>query len=93
MTSSTLPDEKSQRARAWFDTLRDRIAAAFEQLEDQAPADLYPGAPGRFELKPWDRPAGGGGVMGFMRGRFFEKVGVHISLLAGDGGRHAGRRG
>jgi coproporphyrinogen III oxidase len=84
MTSSTLPDEKSQRARAWFDTLRDRIAAAFEQLEDQAPADLYPGAPGRFELKPWDRPAGGGGVMGFMRGRFFEKVGVHISQVHGS---------
>jgi coproporphyrinogen III oxidase len=84
MTSSTIPDEKSQRARAWFDTLRDRIAAAFEQLEDQAPADLYPGAPGRFELKPWDRPAGGGGVMGFMRGRFFEKVGVHISQVHGS---------
>jgi coproporphyrinogen III oxidase len=75
--------EKSQRARTWFDTLRDRIAAEFERLEDEAPADLYPGEPGRFELKPWDRPAGGGGVMGFLRGRFFEKVGVHVSLVHG----------
>jgi coproporphyrinogen III oxidase len=75
--------EKSQRARAWFDTLRDRIAAEFERLEDEAPADLYPGEPGRFDLKPWDRPAGGGGVMGFLRGRFFEKVGVHVSLVHG----------
>ena len=75
--------DKSLRARAWFDSLRDRIVAAFERLEDEAPADLYPGAPGRFELKPWDRPAGGGGVMGVLRGRFFEKVGVHISLVHG----------
>jgi len=84
MTQAPLLDEKSLRARAWFDSLRDRIVAAFERLEDEAPADLYPGEPGRFELKPWDRPAGGGGVMGFLRGRFFEKVGVHISLVHGD---------
>jgi coproporphyrinogen III oxidase len=83
MTDIPALSEKSLRARAWFDSLRDRIVAAFERLEDEAPADLYPGEPGRFELKPWDRPAGGGGVMGFLRGRFFEKVGVHISLVHG----------
>ena len=83
MTQAPVLDEKSLRARAWFDSLRDRIVAEFERLEDEAPADLYPGEPGRFELKPWDRPAGGGGVMGFLRGRFFEKVGVHISLVHG----------
>ena len=82
MTMTAL-DEKNARARAWFDALRDRIVAAFEALEDDAPPSLYPGAPGRFELKPWVREAGGGGVMGFMRGRFFEKVGVHISLVHG----------
>ena len=76
-------DEKSLRARAWFDALRDRIVAEFERIEDEAPADLYPDEPGRFELKPWDRPAGGGGVMGFLRGRVFEKVGLHISLVHG----------
>jgi coproporphyrinogen III oxidase len=81
--TQVLLDEKSLRARAWFDSLRDRIVAEFERLEDEAPASLYPGEPGRFELKPWDRPAGGGGVMGFLRGRLFEKVGVHISLVHG----------
>jgi coproporphyrinogen III oxidase len=83
MTQVPVLDEKSLRARAWFDSLRDRIVAEFERLEDEAPASLYPGEPGRFELKPWDRPAGGGGVMGFLRGRLFEKVGVHISLVHG----------
>jgi coproporphyrinogen III oxidase len=82
MDAPALPDT-SQRARIWFDSLRDRIVAAFERLEDLAPAELYPGEAGRFELTPWDRPAGGGGVMGMMRGRFFEKVGVHISLVHG----------
>jgi coproporphyrinogen III oxidase len=85
MDADTTPivSEKSLRARACFDSLRDRIAVEFERLEDEAPAELYPGEPGRFELKPWDRPAGGGGVMGFLRGRFFEKVGVHVSLVHG----------
>ncbi|WP_411286868.1 oxygen-dependent coproporphyrinogen oxidase [Phenylobacterium sp.] len=84
MTEAPTLDDKSLRARAWFDSLRDRITAEFERLEDEAPAELYPGEPGRFELKPWVRAAGGGGVMGFMRGgRFFEKVGVHISLVHG----------
>jgi coproporphyrinogen III oxidase len=75
--------ERARRCRAWFDELRDRLVAAFEALEDAAQAELYPGAPGRFELKPWVREAGGGGVMGFLRGRFFEKVGLHISEVHG----------
>ncbi len=70
--------EHTDRAHAWFSALQTRIAAEFERLEDEAPADLYPGQPGRFELKPWVREAGGGGTMGFLRGRFFEKCGLHV---------------
>ena len=76
-------ETRKAQARAWFESLRDQIMAAFETLEDAAPAALYPGAPGRFERKPWDRPAGGGGVMGMMHGRLFEKVGVHVSSVHG----------
>ena len=80
-------EDRKARARAWFESLRDQIFAAFELLEDEAPRDLYPGAPGRFERKPWRRGDGskdeGGGVAGLMRGRFFEKVGVHVSTVHG----------
>ena len=83
MTRNALLEDRKTAARAWFESLRDRIIAAFEALEDEAPADLYPGALGRFERKPWVREAGGGGVMSMMHGRLFEKVGVHTSMVFG----------
>ena len=82
MTDEAL--DRRRRAAAWFKELQDTIIAAFEAIEDEAPAALYPGAPGRFERKPWVRGANeGGGVGGFMKGRFFEKVGVHFSEVHG----------
>lgn len=82
-TTDPVLDERKARARAWFESLRDRICAAFEHLEDAAPPALYPGEAGRFTFKPWSREEGGGGVMGMMYGRFFEKVGVHVSTVHG----------
>jgi coproporphyrinogen III oxidase len=77
-------EERRERARVWFESLRDRIMAALEQLEEAAPADLYPGAPGEFERRPWQRESGvGGGVGGFLTGRLFEKAGVHTSSANG----------
>ncbi len=84
MLSETVSDTpRATRARAWFDTLRDSLVAAFHILEDEAPADLYPGEAGRFTLKPWVREGGGGGVMGFLHGRLFEKCGLHVSEVHG----------
>ena len=72
---------RQEQARAWFETLRDEICAAFEAIEDEA--ETAGARPGRFERKAWERPGGGGGVMSLMRGRVFEKVGVNVSAVHG----------
>ncbi len=48
-------DARKERARVWFERLRNDICIAFERLEDAAPANLYRAAPGRFVRTPWSR--------------------------------------
>jgi coproporphyrinogen III oxidase len=88
MDMSVIEDRKT-RARSWFERLRDELCTAFEKLEDDAPASIYQGDAGRFVRTPWNRTdhtgqPGGGGVMSVMRGRLFEKVGVHCSTVHGE---------
>lgn len=79
-------DSRKARAAEWFHTLRDRIVAAFEDLEDR----FSDGAPGRFEVTPTTRADGGGGIMSVMRGgTVFEKVGVNWSEVHGVLGERA----
>jgi coproporphyrinogen III oxidase len=83
----TDPTSETRRAAArnWFETLRDRICDAFEEIEDELADGPHAGlAPGRFARKAWDRAGGGGGVMATMRGRVFEKVGVNVSTVWGE---------
>src|SRR4029079_10650893 len=75
-------DEQQQAARDWFESLRDRICAAFEAIEREAGSDAT------FTYTPWDRTdasgdPGGGGVRGQMTGKVFEKVGVNVSTVGG----------
>src|SRR3954463_12754497 len=75
-------DDQQQAARDWFESLRDRICAAFEAIEREAGSDAA------FEYAPWDRAdesgePGGGGVRGQMTGKVFEKVGVNVSTVGG----------
>lgn len=75
-------DAEQLAARTWFESLRDRICAAFEAIEREMGSDAT------FEYTPWNRDddpagAGGGGVRGVMKGKVFEKVGVNVSTVGG----------
>ncbi len=75
-------DDQQTAARHWFESLRDRICAAFEAIEREAGSDAT------FDYTPWDRvdpsgEPGGGGVRGVMKGKVFEKVGVNVSTVGG----------
>ncbi|HEX2803181.1 MAG TPA: oxygen-dependent coproporphyrinogen oxidase [Sphingomicrobium sp.] len=75
-------DQQQQSAKDWFESLRDRICAAFEEIEREAGSDSA------FVRTPWDREdesgaSGGGGVRAQMNGSVFEKVGVNVSTVGG----------
>lgn len=72
----------TDRARQWFETLRDRICAEFEAIEAEA------GSAAKFDYLSWSReeegnPNPGGGTRGLMKGKVFEKVGVNVSTVHG----------
>jgi coproporphyrinogen III oxidase len=88
---STGARQNGQRARAAFEALRDELCLAFEGLEGDLPADAPSAAlaVGRFQRTPWQRTdhtgsPGGGGVSCLLRGRVFEKAGIHTSTVFGE---------
>jgi len=75
--------QHTDRARQWFEQLRDDICSEFEAIEREA------GSQAAFEYTPWDRTEEGhgdpgGGVQGLMKGEVFEKVGVNVSTVRGN---------
>ena len=76
-------DDQQQAARDWFESLRDRICARFEDIERDVDSDA------RFTYIAWERTdaaggPGGGGVRGQLTGKVFEKVGVNVSTVGGQ---------
>jgi coproporphyrinogen III oxidase len=74
----------TQRARAWFEHLRDAICAELEAIERESGSDAS------FTYTRWKREAlegesgdTGGGTRGVMKGHVFEKVGVNVSTVNG----------
>ncbi|MEZ5743977.1 MAG: oxygen-dependent coproporphyrinogen oxidase [Sphingomonadaceae bacterium] len=75
----------TERAKDWFETLRDRICAEFEAIEREAGSDAS------FEYTPWLRDAveggaageTGGGTRGLIKGKVLEKAGVNVSTVHG----------
>jgi coproporphyrinogen III oxidase len=79
--------KRQKNAADWFDTAQGRMIAAFEALEEEALGASGKPA-GKFEVTPWTRRdhsggPGGGGRMALLRGRLFEKAGVHSSTVFG----------
>ncbi len=90
LIEETATQQHLAQAQAWFMALQGRILTAFEAIEAQAQGPFFAQAqtPGTAELKPWvrtnpDGSPGGGGQMGMLRGRVFEKAGVHVSHVFG----------
>lgn len=86
---------KKNTAATWFKSLQEQICTAFEEIENDLTRGQFADMPaGRFDLTDWDREDStspntsgsvlkGGGRVGIMRGRVFEKVGVNFSQVHG----------
>jgi coproporphyrinogen III oxidase len=84
-------DHDKRRVSAAFEGLCEALCAAFEALEAELPSAAPLGAipRGRFQRTPWQRAddtgvPGGGGITRLLRGRVFEKAGIHTSAVYGE---------
>lgn len=88
-------ESRKGQARAWFEALQDNILSTLERLEADCTGPFDPlvggqadAQPGVAKRSPWlrtnhDGAPGGGGTMAILKGRVFEKAGVHVSTVHG----------
>ena len=84
----TVDDKRLIGAQDWFREIQGRIIEAMEALEREFAGVGAGPEPGRFETEPWERTdasgaPGGGGRTAMLRGRLFEKMGAHLSVVHG----------
>jgi coproporphyrinogen III oxidase len=90
MSDIELLEQRKSEAGRWFEALQRRILAMIEAIERDCPGP-YPSDAAEaqhFSISPWTRTdhsgaPGGGGTMAMLRGRVFEKAGVHTSTVFG----------
>ena len=73
MTATEPVVDKKQRTSSFVSFLRESIINAFEELEEE----------GSFERTRWEHHSGGGGEIGLLRGKVFEKAAVNFSEVWG----------
>lgn len=88
MTDDILENRK-QKAKVWFENLRDQLCTAFEALDSQCDPALYEESEtSHFSFTPWkrgdDHEDQGGGKMGMLKSKVFEKAGIHTSTVYGE---------
>ena len=80
MTDLVEPATKA-RVAGWFEELRDRLAAAFEAIEDDGPGE---GPCRPFRARATGRAGRRRRGHGILRGRVLEKAGVNVSIVEGE---------
>lgn len=71
---ATISEAQRDEAVEFFRHIQGELLSAFERVDGQA----------KCQTKSWDRPGGGGGTMGVIRGRVVEKAGANVSVVHGE---------
>ena len=69
-----ITEQQRDRSVEFFRDVQDRLLKAFENVDGQA----------KSTTKEWNRPGGGGGRMGIIRGEVVEKAGANVSVVHGE---------